>query len=1152
MSELEILDYVLLKGRVGNEISEKEKAIKHFILLPFYKTEKNMFEFEQQYFTNLNVTAIPYAIDERGYEQLYYVIERWEKEINLTSSFLYKNYQLIEQNSNDYIKKNATEIFQLIRNDEHFGNHFFKKLSTVKWFDPLKEKDYFSPEKAPGFVEAEEKGTYKIPVWNVLQYLERVSEQVNVVENEGFIDELLGIIKNVTNYHIEHNKKLDNYRTWWFFVKILLNIPNDKISDDIIKLLPTWLDSKFDTTLQGSDIARKLLPKFLNSNNSDDWKKAEKIIEYITNIKWVPLPKERTELVGEKEKPKTILNTHWLLDTFKKKAVAVKVGENCSEKIIFILANRIKEIFRKEFKEHGIDVKYKKNICRINIRHLKEYEYKGSFGVIKKEELEKEKTEDNLFKGIKAKPEKEFFFELKNCKNRRTFVEKIKREVLSNKLFKDLNKVVGKELSVLYDNIFIDFSYMWFESLGGVYNAKGILTVMLKDIILAKARKEKRTTRKIFKKFLGEEYQYPLFTRLVLFVIGKEWNGYKDVFWKMLKKEKDRLFNGSHFKDEIFKLLKNNVKVFSQEEKEIVKEIIEKGPQKNLPKDNRNKSIAYWKQGWYLALKSDPCFAKLYKKMKEMTGTEVKEKTHQIQTRWGPGKSPLTKEQIVKMPNEELAKFMIGFKGGDLFNPPTVEGLATTFKSTVQEEPGKFIENLSPFLNVGYYYVYYLLWGIKDAWIDKKNIDWDKLLKFTKEYIDKPGFWEGKFKIKGEDARDAEYSWITGMVGELIQEGTRSDAWAFSEKYFTVTKEILFTLLDKEKNQKEQERGAVIQALNSPFGKNITALIYLTLRIVRVETKKGNKKEPKWLPDIKKKYEKVLKDEIVEAYTLVGQYSANLHYLDKKWVENKIENFLTLYRKKVSLWEAFLEGYLFNGELNKYVYFLMKEHYELAIDHFFKDENMKERLVQHISIGYLGGHENFKENSLFGKLLKKCPEHIKEIISFFWSQREYVNGSEDKEGKEVRNKILKFWRWVYEKYKKTNTKDLNKEDREILSELVGLTVFLLQINAESNEWLLLSAPFIDFHASLFIFEDLDRLKDKGESVKYIGKILLAILEKYTPDYREEDIYSIVKFLYQSKDKKRKEEANEICTICDSRGIDFLKKLWEENNPDQIE
>lgn len=1051
----------------------------------------------------------------------------------MVTNFYPKAFEIDKILSKDHDKTTEKELFRIVNSGKEYEEHLFKNLKDIHWFDYLKEKDYFSPNKAPAPVKAEEKGYYKIPVWNVLQYLERISEQVNIYGNEKYIDELLGIIKNVTNYHIEHNKKLDNYHTWWYFVKILLNIPNYKIPKEIIKLIPIWLDSKFDNTLPGADIARELLPKFLNSNDSKDLEKAEKIIEYITSIKWTPLSKERADLIREKEKPKTILDTHWLLDTFKKNAA--RIGEKCGVGVVKDLSQKIKQIIKQdESKIYLRDITYLfilrengENNYEVEIRDVKDKTERD----INKEILLEKQSEGKLIKSIR----------IENCRNKQEFVEKTKKLISNASIFEEIDKkLLTREIQNLYRNLYNNGTYKSFyeESLHPIKDALETITYLLKNSLLAKARVKKDETRKILKEFWGDKYLF--FRKMVVFIVGKEWSKYNDLFWQWFDEE---LLDTYSCKPELYNLFKNNVSTFSRTQKEKIKSTIEKGPKYYIAKENEKKDINRWKQRWYLALKSDTFFAGLYEEMKKITGTEAKEEKYQIETRWGPGESSLTKEEILKMPNKELAKYMIDFKGGDLFNPPTVEGLATTFKSTVQEKPEKFIENLNPFLNVGYYYIYYLLWGIRDAWGEKKNIDWDKPLKFVKGYIDKPGFWEDKFKMKGEDARDAKYSCITCMVGELIQEGTRDDAWAFSEEYFDVAKNIIFTILDKEKNQEEQERGAVIQALNSPFGKSITALIYLALRIARVEDKKKIKKETKWDPDFKKKYETLLKDEIIESYTLLGQYIANLHYLDKKWVAGKIKS---IHKEKSYLWEAFMEGYLFGGKVYKNLYKLMQEHYQLAIKHSFKDEDTEERLVQHICAGYLRDTGSVGENALFSKLLGEGTlTQIKEIIGFFWMQRKNVIG--DDEGVKIKNRIVEWWQWIYKKYKDEKAETLTKKDKEILSDLSQLTVFLSQIDSKNYNWLLLSAAYLDFHSSLFIFEYLNKLKEKGESVKYIGKIILKILENSTPGFRQEDIKSIVEFLYKSGHKKQKREADKICNIYGSRGFEFLRDLWEKYN-----
>ena len=220
-------------------------------------------------------------------------------------------------------------VLHMMQEDPAYENYVFKKVSDLKWFYSLKEKGYFSPGKAPGPKPAEKEGYHAIPQWNVLPYLERVSEQVKVPGKEKYIDDLLGIIREVSNYRDSNGQHIDNYRTWYYFVKILLNIPNDKIPLDIIELISVWLDSKFDNTLQGADIAKKLLPKFLDSGNPEDWRKAEKIVEIITDLK---------RMTSEpKEEHKSIIDPYWLFESFK--LYASKVGERWSANIINTLSN---------------------------------------------------------------------------------------------------------------------------------------------------------------------------------------------------------------------------------------------------------------------------------------------------------------------------------------------------------------------------------------------------------------------------------------------------------------------------------------------------------------------------------------------------------------------------------------------------------------------------------------------------------------------------------------------------------------------------------------------------------------------------------------------------------------------------------------------
>lgn len=1047
LSELEILDYVLLKGGINNY--KKHKESKHFILLPFFKTEQNIFKFEQEYFANLNVSAIPYAIDENGYDQLFHVIKAWQREINITSTFLHKSFQYIEQNINEYDEKKSLEILQLIKNDEHIRNHFFKKVTISDWFFPLKERSYFDPKKAPGPRQKDKKNQFWIPFWNVLPYLERISIQVKLKEKEKYIDELLQIIENVSNYRNSDGKHLDNYHTWWYFVKILLNIPNEKIPLKIIQLISIWLDSRFDTDLHGADVATKLLPKFLNSNKKEDWNRAEKIVEFITDIKWIPIPKERRNLLhAQKEEAKTVVDTHWILESIKKNAD--KIGRNCNENIIFILANRLKDIFKKEYPK-------------------------------------------------------------------------------------------GK---------FIDFSQFWFSLLFdepdiGKYGTKETISLYLRDIFLAKSKIDVSKTTKIINKFLGSDYNYPFFNRLVLYVIGKEWELYKKIFWHMVKEDKDKfLFNKSVFFPEVYKILEINILKFEETEKNLIKEIIDKGPREEIFEEDKIKGIAYWKQKWLSAVKDDPEFTQLYQKQKEITKWEEDVKFRRIEIKWGEGSSPLSKDEILSMPNDKLVNFIIKFKEKDRWKGPTVGGLSVMLKMSVQEKPEKFINDLDPFLKLGYRYIYEILHGIKEAWNAKKSFNWGNFFNFILNYINRDGFWIDELKVAG-DGYPAIHYWIIGIVGELIQEGTKDDDWAFPENFLKKAKKILFEIIGNEaiKQDKEDIEDSVTFALNSTYGKLITALIYLALRIDRLEDKKNKKKAVRWPLDVKKKYEYLFNKEIIEAYILFGQYMPQLNYLDKTWVKEKVEKAFPKIKSK--LWEAFISGYLCRSIVYIDLYKLMRNHYSKGISYSFKEKNAQESLVQHISLGYLLGEESLHGNSLFRVLLNKWNQNqIKEIINYFWMQNENV---EINKKKEERIKIVEFWRWIFNK-KFKNKSNLTKKDKEILSELSKLTIFLNKIEAETSKWLLASAHFVhkNFNSPNFI-ECLDKLKDRNkDNIKYIGEIFLKMIKDFNPDYDQVHIASIVDSLYESKDNV---SADKICNIYGERGYEFLRETYEKYHED---
>lgn len=75
LEEYEILEFMISKSQTG------KGELKHFMLYPIFKIERNLLEFQGKYYADLGIQLVPYPIDENGYEHLAIVIYEWAKQI---------------------------------------------------------------------------------------------------------------------------------------------------------------------------------------------------------------------------------------------------------------------------------------------------------------------------------------------------------------------------------------------------------------------------------------------------------------------------------------------------------------------------------------------------------------------------------------------------------------------------------------------------------------------------------------------------------------------------------------------------------------------------------------------------------------------------------------------------------------------------------------------------------------------------------------------------------------------------------------------------------------------------------------------------------------------------------------------------------------
>ncbi len=99
VDEMEIIDYMIEKYSKGPR-NLKSLINRFYILLPFFQNEEPLLAYEQLYFQQINMNVVPYAIDSKGYDQLYEVIEIWKRELSTPPSGddFYKLTRVIESN----------------------------------------------------------------------------------------------------------------------------------------------------------------------------------------------------------------------------------------------------------------------------------------------------------------------------------------------------------------------------------------------------------------------------------------------------------------------------------------------------------------------------------------------------------------------------------------------------------------------------------------------------------------------------------------------------------------------------------------------------------------------------------------------------------------------------------------------------------------------------------------------------------------------------------------------------------------------------------------------------------------------------------------------------------------------------------------------
>lgn len=919
-------------------------------------------------------------------------------------------------------EEKVSRILQKIKKTKSLEDYFFRKLASTNnpfpWLKILKEKGYLNPEKNPPPKEVPEKpGYYQIPYWNILGFLENVATQNLKTPDEGITTLLVETVDSIIDYRDSEGQRVENTKTDWAMIKIIANLPLEKLNDKHIEFVRISLNSKWNTLLASAEIGKTLVPRLLSEGTRDLFLK---LLEVILDFRKTP-----SEPFSEYN---SILGDYWLSEVLK---------------------------------NHKSDIA---KVCGLEAARI-------ALGKIK-EVTDSDPTRFNqaIIPAIEEHPQ-----------------------------------AVSRDS---YESQIANF---------------------VRDMLEAT---DPRRLRPLVSSLLSESH--PIFWRMFVHITNHYFSELQEFLWNF----KGNPLEKYQLKHELFELFRSNCTSFSDEQIQTVIHWIESkkiGIKDEFKKDEElvKRILARDKKEWLLALleTKHPQVLELYKKYSEIFPEEIDHPGFDIWfevTRGLPEPKAMEKA-LVSGSNEEIADYIIRYEKSERKEPYDV--LAESFRRTVRENPTKFATDMKPFLAVPRRYQHALLMGLSEAWKSDQDFSWNELFNFIIKIVEPYDIWKEEYET-GSNYR----SLIIGEIAELIENGTKSDKHAFNERLLPIARKILLIVAGRTESDLGDMGDLITSVINSTVGKILTAMINYSLRYARLKKTEGNEK---WEKTVKEYFVRCLDEEskfhTTEYFVIVGLYLVNLYYLDKTWVQ---ENINKLFPKDDQVnWKAAFVGYLLgSSQLSKDIYSIHKinQNYSKALQTEFDDEISLNRLVQHISIGYLQGLEELKdEQSLINRLITtENPKQLLSLVRFFWMLR-------DKLPNESQRKIKPLWGSLIPILAK------HKEDpkfQEILASLSQWLVLIEKLDGEIVGWLKLSVGFIQDDQLMFFIKYL--LKHVEGFPNEVAEIYLEMLNSNIfPSHDQENIRKLIGTLYE---KNLEGVANRICSMYLDKGYYFLKPLYEEH------
>ncbi|MDE0094454.1 MAG: hypothetical protein OXO49_08155 [Gammaproteobacteria bacterium] len=591
--------------------------------------------------------------------------------------------------------------------------------------------------------------------------------------------------------------------------------------------------------------------------------------------------------------------------------------------------------------------------------------------------------------------------------------------------------------------------------------------------------------------------------RIAIHAIDKNFNTCGKLFDTLLK---PILWTKYHYKHELWNLLNHHYSDFTEKQKESIIHSI------NSLKSENNEILeqtrAYRQAEWLAAIREyGEKEEEAYRNCVQIAGTKPDHPSFEAYMQWGQvmPKSPISIEHLSAMQTSELIKYLNEFKASNtqFFESP-IEGLFDTFREYIKSSALSFSRELSAFQYVELRYTYQIVEAYRELWEEKSSLPWrdiwEPLLRYCHTIVSDETFWDEK-NAELVDVMIPNRRWVVGSIASLIESGVKTVDYAFESEFLDISENIVELILKRQEAGNFEKNDAVFNAINSPRGKSIKALVNLTLRRCRDADALNDKDHS----EIWSRYQPIYDQELelsspisYEVPTLFANYLPNLLYMSTDWVHANMGRIFSL--KDPKWWRCAMEGYAYFTSFKKdvYLYLRNKGHLLKTLDDNTLPHLTHVRVIKNVCFAFCLEIESLETPTDLVSVLvnRNKTSELNMLVWEFWRI--------GKDNKDQLPKIKAFWRNVL------SVIDLNNaEGQSTASNLCILSELIDNLDDAALELITEVAPFAHVeHNSYHMFKWLEKVSESYPQQSCL--IWQSMIRDSSPSYPADSIQNLLK------------------------------------------